>query len=55
MSDMMDGWYEVLCRSRARQGITMPPFRWRYLLHLWGWRWYVWRPVRQRFSNKKDQ
>ncbi len=48
MSDPVDLWYRLYTRSRSRMGITMPPFQWRYLLHWWGWRWYVLSRVRKR-------
>ena len=41
-----DIWYGAVCRSRARQGIESPPFRWRYLRRPWGWRYYVWGGIR---------
>lgn len=34
-------WIDLHVRSRARQGIELPPFRWRYLRHWWAWRAYV--------------
>lgn len=37
----IDSYFSLYCLSRARQGLTVPPFHWRYLLHWWGWRCYV--------------
>ena len=54
MADFEDVWLRLLCRSRSRQGITPPPFRWRYLLRWWGWRVYVLsRLLRLRWTRKK--
>ena len=50
----IDSYYNLFCRSRARQGITMPPFEWRFLKHWWGWRSYVWYPLRHPIRARRQ-
>lgn len=46
-------WHDLYLHSRARMGIQVPPFRWRYLLHWWGWRLYVLSQAMKRLRRAK--
>lgn len=41
-----DIWYGLMCRSRARMGITLPPFRWRYMRKWWAIRFMLRSPMK---------
>lgn len=53
MSSFEVSWFALLCSSRSRVGIKMPPFYWGALKHWWGWRYYVVRHFLKPFRRRR--